>query len=622
MRPLLTTISLIATILGIVLYGAHSIALAQAQPSLRISSVANASYGDTVTVDVDFTTNAADNIAAIIFSIDFDETCLVYQGRSFSGQIPDNTLASLTVELPDLDGELDVFIVDVSGTNPLPTINNLLRLTFLVDCEPAAGETIVAAVKFSNDPTADFGTLGAGSLEGTTTNGSVTIYGAPTETPTDTPTETPTNTLIPDTPTETPTETPTNTAIPNTPTETPTETPTNTAIPNTPTETPTASPTNTTVANTPTLTPVHTATHTETPTNTPVSTPVVTATPTNTAVVSTATPTNTSLPAATATLTPTEIVVVPTETPTPTATDSGSSNTATPTMTAIESTATPTSMATPTETTGNATATSTATATATSVAEEGTATQTPTITPTASPTLVTSDTTLSLFEGTLMTATVELNWETTVENNSSGFYIYRRNVTADSNFVPLTGLIPALGAEGGSYSFSDDDVVAGITYEYMLVERKSDGSLVEYANQTVVIIVGTVPSTISLLYLPVVVQNYVPEILLPTATVTPTVTLTATVTPTGTLIATLTPTTTLTATQTPTGTLTLTATPTVTATAASEGTQTPTSTPTPTSNQVPIGTPTPTTTPLLTSTPTPTASGSGTTQTIKAGRRE
>ncbi|MCB0187414.1 MAG: hypothetical protein KDE31_24265, partial [Caldilineaceae bacterium] len=88
MRPFFLSVALIAVLLGSALYGAHSRVIAQSQPSLTISSVAHASYGDTVTIDVDFTTSATNNIAAIIFSIDYDATCLSYQSRTFSGDIP------------------------------------------------------------------------------------------------------------------------------------------------------------------------------------------------------------------------------------------------------------------------------------------------------------------------------------------------------------------------------------------------------------------------------------------------------------------------------------------------------------------------------------------------------
>ncbi|HRW07669.1 MAG TPA: cohesin domain-containing protein, partial [Caldilineaceae bacterium] len=157
MRPFFLSVALIAVLLGSALYGAHSRVIAQSQPSLTISSVAHASYGDTVTIDVDFTTSATNNIAAIIFSIDYDATCLSYQSRTFSGDIPASYLTSLTTDFTDPDGELDIFIADLSGSTPLPTANNLLRLRFLVTCEPAVGQQVDATVQFSTDPAVDFG---------------------------------------------------------------------------------------------------------------------------------------------------------------------------------------------------------------------------------------------------------------------------------------------------------------------------------------------------------------------------------------------------------------------------------------------------------------------------------
>ncbi len=99
---------------------------------------------------------------------------------------------------------------------------------------------------------------------------------------------------------------------------------------------------------------------------------------------------------------------------------------------------------------------------------------------------------------------VRLIWQTSLEVDSAGFYIYRKRGDGSSDFIPLTGLIPAEGAPG-VYEYRDEDVEVGSEYSYLLVEKKADGTLVTYPAliQRIVIVSGTANHA---LWLPLVVR--------------------------------------------------------------------------------------------------------------------
>jgi hypothetical protein len=176
-----------------------------------------------------------------------------------------------------------------------------------------------------------------------------------------------------------------------------------------------------------------------------------------------------------------------------------------------------------------------------------------------------------------MTDTIELSWQTDGEENSSGFYLFRRDDTNNGEFIPLTGLIVSQGADGGTYTFVDEDVTEGTFYSYLLVERKDDGTFVEHRNRIISIPFGVGPGAFRQLYLPVIMQAYPVVTATPTPTITPTPTVTATATVTVTATATIT--------STPAGSLTTTPTPTLTET--TSPTTTPTVTPTATLTATP-----------------------------------
>ena len=285
-----------------------------ANPTLVIGSRSGVQPGATVTVPITFQSNG-NPVESLSFSIDYDQQCLTYQSVNFSNGFGIGAFIYNAHSIADPDGELDIAIL----YSNLPSVANpIMEVTFTVandsnTCPPGT----TAAVAFGGDPAPEFGTA-SGRINGSTTDGSVTLALAATATATatvtNTPTPTPTATATPTASnTPTPTATGTNTATPTTTaTATATATPTVTPTPTT-TPTPTVTPTGTLPTLTPTATPTATATATATPTATATATATATVTPTATptltgtlpTVTPTATETATPLPTATPTLTPT-----------------------------------------------------------------------------------------------------------------------------------------------------------------------------------------------------------------------------------------------------------------------------------------------------------------------------
>ena len=93
-----------------------------------------------------------------------------------------------------------------------------------------------------------------------------------------------------------------------------------------------------------------------------------------------------------------------------------------------------------------------------------------------------------------LTPSVVLTWTTSLEVNTDGFFLYRQDSNGNTLFIPLTGLFPSVGAQGGLYQYRDNTVVLDNTYSYLLVERKKDGTLKEYTDLIQVIVIGTAPN--------------------------------------------------------------------------------------------------------------------------------
>ncbi|MCE7987352.1 MAG: hypothetical protein DYG89_39800 [Caldilinea sp. CFX5] len=212
-----------------------SFAAPQTGPALSIAAGQVVTAGQAIQVPIAFQSNGH-AIAAMIFSVDFDEQCLALDptdqnqdGRpdAISWQLPAGQMASVVVDLSDSDGELDFTIADYFPPFiVVPDRAALVTLTLNTTCQPAPGTSITAAVAFSTGPAPSFGSTSGASVAGSATDGSVIIHSStpePTMTPTATTTVLPTLTptlVATVSPATTPTPTATPTLIPTAPSKT------------------------------------------------------------------------------------------------------------------------------------------------------------------------------------------------------------------------------------------------------------------------------------------------------------------------------------------------------------------------------------------------------------------
>lgn len=190
-----------------------------AGPLLAIQDRIPADPSSTVVVPITFFSDG-NNIASLIFSVDYDETSLSLDGTDADSDgipdaialnLPTGYFATVPFDPTDTDGEIEFVIGDF--TLPFSSLpdGDIVEITFQTLNIPTPAE---APVNFANDPPASFGNDEGKSVQGTTDNGSVLIGGGvpgilrwfsflpfikrdPTPTPTNTPTPTPTFTPTP-----------------------------------------------------------------------------------------------------------------------------------------------------------------------------------------------------------------------------------------------------------------------------------------------------------------------------------------------------------------------------------------------------------------------------------------
>lgn len=82
---------------------------------------------------------------------------------------------------------------------------------------------------------------------------------------------------------------------------------------------------------------------------------------------------------------------------------------------------------------------------------------------------------------------VTVQWDTATEIDTAGFYLYRSNVPdGEFSLINKDGeLIPSQGnaLSGASYMFTDEDVVPGETYYYLIEEVEYDLTSRRYEDQ-------------------------------------------------------------------------------------------------------------------------------------------
>lgn len=211
----------------------------QTDLALQISSDLTATAGSVITVPLSYV-GAGNAVSALAFSLDLDQRCLTFdpQDQNRDGQpdgltfhIPSGFTTIVATDMADEDGELDIIVADlVPPFVALPDRSPLLTIRLRAACQPEAGATQRALIRFSADPTPSFASTTGNALQGTTIDGWVTIFG-PSLPATLTPVP-PTPTLAATAPTATPTLIPTApaTVIPTTIIESFTATPAGAAI--------------------------------------------------------------------------------------------------------------------------------------------------------------------------------------------------------------------------------------------------------------------------------------------------------------------------------------------------------------------------------------------------------
>jgi len=145
---------------------------------LSIPSNVAAAEGETVVVPVELF-NAGEAVAAVAFSVDFDHTQLDFVSAEIAPAVPGSFSPTVTTELADADGEIDVTIADL--TPPIATLpsDTMLLMTFTANATPPLKSTLIAPVDFSLSPSPSFSDDGALDLFGASVNGSVEIYPGP-----------------------------------------------------------------------------------------------------------------------------------------------------------------------------------------------------------------------------------------------------------------------------------------------------------------------------------------------------------------------------------------------------------------------------------------------------------
>ncbi len=261
-RALLRTTIAVAGVLVIVL-----VAVALTGVALRAQSAARLTLPPTAavvagTVELPVTLDSAGHpISGVLFSIDYDQSCLAFQGGDTDGDgLPDGfrSLAppqfsvSASFDASDSNGEIDVIILDFSLPFAQLPDGPLAILRFTATCVPDYAGIVRVPVEFSSSPPASFSNPFGRNVDGVVTGSIVEIVdSAAPPTPTPTVTVTPTTSPTPiatATSTALPPGAPTSTPAQSAPTATPTPFGGQVKPPIPPTPTPTATPTATSTA--------------------------------------------------------------------------------------------------------------------------------------------------------------------------------------------------------------------------------------------------------------------------------------------------------------------------------------------------------------------------------------
>ncbi len=152
-------------------------------PVLRIPDGILGNFSFPVAAPILFTSNDT-AVSAILFSLDFDETCLEFDPTDDDPEdgIPDDIIFELPSQFSgaveyraeDTDGELDFVIADFGP--PLASLpdGSIAYVVLTPVCQPEE-TAIIVRVGFSEDPPASFGDTEGQNVSGTSIDGSIII---------------------------------------------------------------------------------------------------------------------------------------------------------------------------------------------------------------------------------------------------------------------------------------------------------------------------------------------------------------------------------------------------------------------------------------------------------------
>ncbi|MCS6827478.1 MAG: hypothetical protein NZ553_12765 [Caldilinea sp.] len=167
---------------------------------LQIQSRAPVDEQGQALISLQFTSNGQ-RISAALFSIDYDEICLLFDPVDADRNgVPDNVqfhtsaqfFVTASFDATDLDGEIDILIADYSPPYASLPDRTLLTIRFTALCAASTDAPIEAPVRFSQAPRPSLSTGAGNSAPGTFLDGSVWITAWTPSTPAPTATATPT----------------------------------------------------------------------------------------------------------------------------------------------------------------------------------------------------------------------------------------------------------------------------------------------------------------------------------------------------------------------------------------------------------------------------------------------
>ncbi len=150
---------------------------------LSVPDPVDAAEAETVGVPVNLTSTG--RVAAVSFSLDYDETCLDPDVDDdgeldhYTSNVPADFTVTVLFNALDTDGEIDVSIFDVTTPSAILPDGELLNVTFAAICQVTPPIPVDAAVAFSFDPVATFGDEDGQDLSGGTTGGVVRVWPGP-----------------------------------------------------------------------------------------------------------------------------------------------------------------------------------------------------------------------------------------------------------------------------------------------------------------------------------------------------------------------------------------------------------------------------------------------------------